>query len=377
MANPQPTPSATENRDADLASPSLPAVPRRVQELRNGPRKQSKARSREARSRDAAPKRPQHRRTRRWREEVISDLDDDETFNRHLAILKILRRVPGLGDHVPQLVSNNPVARSYIVKYPLRNLYPFEAGSRIMRLTYKQIQGIKSQLYQSVRAMYNSGVGYNIYPRQILLYAARTWDIAPVLFLGSVTSSDLLDTGELNWKEQRDRVCAQINRSFAPLEIWTFRGEAADLTRRAKYEMDWATSKINDNNAALDSAKADLTEAQAIMAEACQVIRRACAAMKKVDATAKNMDVTTTTTQYAWDRAQTTKEEAEKSLKKAHILNDRADALIQKYGNPEPQNGGGTKSVIPHSEPKPEDNVEMKDGNLPLDDITAKDEPIT
>ncbi|PKK46638.1 hypothetical protein CI102_10634 [Trichoderma harzianum] len=108
------------------------------------------------------------------------------------------------------------VTRSYTIKYPPRDLIPFEKEARFMHLSYREIQGIKSQLYRSVKILYNNGVGYNIYPHHLYLYGSRSWDPTPLLFLGSVTSSDILDVGQLDWKEQRAHVCDQIDRVFAP-----------------------------------------------------------------------------------------------------------------------------------------------------------------
>ncbi|UKZ75563.1 hypothetical protein TrVFT333_003250 [Trichoderma virens FT-333] len=369
MASPRPTPSATL---ADPLPSPLPAVPRRVQELKNSSHRKLKTRSRET-----TPKDTHRSRHRRWREEIISNLEDDETFNNHLAILKIVRRIPELGQHVPQLVSNNPVTRTYIVKYPPRDLIHFEKEARFMHLSYREIQGLKSQLYRSVKAMYTNGVRYNIHPHRLYMHGSASWNRNPLLFLGSVTSSDLIGAEQLDWQEQRDRVCAQIDRVFAPLEIWSFQEEAARLADYARKEMDEATSTINDKNPVIDAAKADLTEAQAIMAEAYQMIKDARAAMDGVKTISKEIYTSVIRPQGAWDRAHIGKEDAETCLKKTHVLNDRANALIQKYGNLKPYNGVGAGDAISHPEPKPEENVEMVDSNASADDAKAVEESTT
>ncbi|KAL6701718.1 hypothetical protein J3F84DRAFT_355585 [Trichoderma pleuroticola] len=369
MASPQPTPSATEIRETDLASAPLSAVPRRVQELKTNSHKRLKARSKEAAHKDV------HRsQNRRWRDQVISDLDVGESFSNHVAILKILRRIPELRDHVPHLVSNDPVTQTYIVQYPRRDLIPLEREVRRLGLSYRKIQSIKSQLYRSVKTMYTNGVRYNIYPQHLYLYGPASWDLNRLLFLGSVTSSDLLDVGELDWKKERDRVCAQIDRTFAPLEIWTFQEEAADLAKHARAEMDQATTIINEKNAAIDSAKADLTEAQTIMAEAYQMIKDARAAMDGVKAVSKEIFTSVTRPQSAWDHAHLGKEYAETSRRKMDVLNDRANALIQKYGNPKLHNEVGAEDVISHSDTKPEDNVKVKNRIPTISDIRAMEE---
>ncbi|KAL5095230.1 hypothetical protein Trisim1_000010 [Trichoderma cf. simile WF8] len=374
MASAQPIPSATEIRDADPSSAPLPAIPRRVQELKEGqpkegPRKRLKARARRGSS-------------RRWREQIVSDLRDDESFNNHIAILKIIRSIPELRDHAPQLASNNPVTRSYTIKYPPRDLIPFEKEARFMHLSYREIQGIKSQLYRSVKILYNNGVGYNIYPHHLYLYGSRSWDLTPLLFLGSVTSSDILDIGQLDWKEQRAHVCDQIDRVFAPLEIWTFQKEAADLAKHARAEMDRATSIINEKNAAIDSAKADLTEAQAIMAEAFQMIKNARATLEGVNVTTKEIYSSVVDPQCAWDRAQLKKENANTKLKQTDALTDRANTLLQKYGIPKLNHGVDAEDAISNSDIKPEDNAEMKNDSPAIDakvtnECTAQDEAST
>ncbi|PNP58711.1 hypothetical protein THARTR1_01727 [Trichoderma harzianum] len=369
MASPQPMPSAAEPKETDLASAPLSAVPRRVQELKTNSPKRLKARSK-----DAAHKDVRRSQTRRWRDQVISDLDVGESFSNHVAILKILRRIPELRDHVPHLVSNDPVTQTYVVQYPRRDLIPLEREVRRLGLSYRKIQNIKSQLYRSVKTMYTNGVRYNIYPQHLYLYSPASWDLTRLLFLGSVTSSDLLDVGELDWKKERDRVCAQIDRTFAPLEIWTFQEEAADLAKHARAEMDQATTIINEKNAAIDSAKADLTEAQAIMAEAYQMIKDARAAMDGVTAVSKEIFTSVTRPQSAWDHAHLGKEYAETSRRKMDVLNDRANALIQKYGNPKLHNEVGAEDVISLSDTKPEDNVKVKNRIPTISDIRAMEE---
>ncbi|KAL7908599.1 hypothetical protein GGI35DRAFT_407348 [Trichoderma velutinum] len=364
MASTQLMPSATHMGETDFPSPPLSAVPRRVQELKEGPRKRLKVRTR----RCATP---------RWREQVISDLQDDESFNSHLTILKIIRRIPELKTHIPQLASNNPVTRTYTVKYPPRDLIPFEKEARFMNLSYREIQEIKSQLYLSVKILYNNGVRYKIYPQHLYLYASKPWDLTPLLFLGSVTNSDVLDIGQLDWKEQRDPVCAQIDRVFASLEIWTFQKEAADLAKHARAEMDWATSIIDEKNVIIDSAKADLTEAQAIMAEAYQMIKDARAAIEGINATAKGIYSSVVDSQCILDRAHLRKEKADTELKKMNALNDRANTLIQKYGTPGTCSGVGTKDTTLHPESKLEDNVAMKNSNLSTNDTKAAEEYTT
>lgn len=369
MASSQSMPSATGIRETDLPSVPLSAVPRRVEELKTNSHKRLKARSKEAAYKDV------HRsQNRRWREQVISNLDVGESFSNHITILKILRRIPELRDRVPQLVSNDPVTQTYVLQYPRRDLIPIEREVRHLRLSYKKIQNIKSQLYRSVKIMYTNGVRYNIYPQHLYLYDPASWDLTRLLFLGSVTSSDLLDVEELDWKKQRDRVCAQIDRIFAPLEIWTFQEEAADLAKHARTEMDQAMSVINEKNAAIDSAKADLTEAQAIMAEAYQMIKDARATMDGVKAISKQIYTSVTRPQSVWDDAHIGKEYAETSRRKMDILNDRANALIQKYGNPKLHNEVGAEDAILHSDIKPEDNVKVKSRVPSIDDIRAMEE---
>lgn len=367
---PQATPSATEMRETDLPSAPLSAVPRRVQELKTNSHKRLKPRSKEAAHKDV------HRsQNRRWREQVISNLDVGESFTNHIAILKILRRIPELRDHVPQIVSNDPVTQTYVVQYPRRDLIPFEREVRLLGFSYRKIQTIKSQLYRSVKVMYTNGVRYNIYPQHLFLYGPASWDLTRLLFLGSVTSSELLDVGELDWKKERDRVCAQIDRTFAPLEIWTFQEEAADLAKHARAEMDQATSIINEKNVAIDSAKADLTEAQAIMAEAYQMIKDARAAMDEVRVASKGIFTSVTRPQSAWDHAHLGKEYAETSRRKMDVLNDRANALMQKYGNPKLFDGVDAGDAISHSDIQPEDNAETE-GHSTFVDAKAADESV-
>ncbi|KAL7943079.1 hypothetical protein V8C42DRAFT_329591 [Trichoderma barbatum] len=374
MASPQLMSSATEIHDTDHPSPPLSAVPRRVQELRD-PKNKSRKRPK-ARPKETAPKDRHRSLNRRWREQVISNLDDGESFSNHLAILKILRRIPDLRDHVPQLVSNNPVARTYVVKYPRRDLVPFENEARFMHLSYRKIQSIKSQLFRSVKAMYMNGVRYNIYPQHLFLYGPINWNLTRLLFLGAVTDSDLLDIGQLDWTQQRGRVCAQIDRVFAPLEIWTFQEEAASLAEHAKEEMDLATSTINDKNAIIDAAKADLTEAQAIVAEAYQAMRDARAAIDGIKAISKNIFTSVINPHCIWEDAHLGKEHVETSRKKMDALNSRANTLIQKYGNPKPYNEVDAGDAISHPETTPEDNMEMKN-SIPFIDATATDISIT
>lgn len=362
-------PSAAEPKETDPPSAPLSAVPRRVQELKNSSHKRPKARSKQAAHKDV------HRsQNRRWREQVISNLDVGESFSNHITILKILRRIPELRDHVPQLVSNDPGTQTYVVQYPRRDLIPLEREVRRLRLSYRKIQNIKSQLFRSVRAMYTNGVRYNIHPQHLYLYGPRSWDLTRLLFLGSVTSSDLIDVGELDWKKERDRVCAQIDRTFAPLEIWTFQEEAADLAKHARTEMDQAMSIINEKNAAIDSAKADLTEAQAIMAEACQMIKDARATMDGVKAISKKIYASVTRPQSVWEEAHLGKEYAETSRRKMDVLTDRANALIQKYGNPKLHNEVGAEDAISHSDIEPEDFVKVKNRVPTIDDIREMEE---
>ncbi|KAL7903960.1 hypothetical protein GGI35DRAFT_249942 [Trichoderma velutinum] len=365
MESTQPIPLTTGIGDTAHSSPPLRAVPRRVQELKEGPRKQLKVCTR----RCPAP---------RWREQVISDLQDDESFNHHLAILKIICRIPEIQSHVPQLrlTSINAVARTYTVKYPPRDLIPFEKEARRMNLSYREIQEIKSQLFLSVKIMYNNGVRYKIHPESLYLYSTRSWDLRPLLFLGSVTNSDVLDIGQLDWKEQRDGVVAQIDRVFAPLEICICRGEAAELTKRFGAEIDLATSTIGRKNVVLDSVKADLTEAQAIMTEARQMMKDASTAIEGIDATIKAMYSTAVDSQCIWNRAHRRKENAEAKLKKRDAFNDRANALIQKYGTPGTCNEVGRKNITWHPRCRQDANVEMKNSNLIADDTKAADESI-
>ncbi|KAK4084397.1 uncharacterized protein Triagg1_877 [Trichoderma aggressivum f. europaeum] len=370
MASHQPTPSATEAGESDHPSAPLSAVPRRVQELKTNSHKRLKARSK-----GAAPKDVHRSLNRRWREQVISNLDAGESFSNHVAILKILRRIPELRDHVPHLVSNDPVTQTYVVRYPCRDLIPFEREVRLLGLSYRKIQNIKSQLYRSVMAMYTNGVRYNIYPQHLYLYGPASWDLTRLLFLGSVTSSDLLDVGGLDWNKERDRVCDQIDRTFAPLEIWTFQEEAADLAKHARTEMDQAMSVINEKNAVIDSAKADLTEAQAIMAEAYQMIKDARATLDGVKAVSKNIYTSVTRPQSLWDDAHIAKEYAETSRRKMAVLNDRANALIQKYGNPKLPNEVGAEDAVSHSDIKTEENAKVKNRIPTIDGIRAMEEP--
>ncbi|KAL7956747.1 hypothetical protein V8C34DRAFT_325878 [Trichoderma compactum] len=288
MASPQPMPSAAEPKETDLPSAPLSAVPCRVQELKSNSHKRLKARSKDAAHKDVH--RSQHR---RWREQVISNLDVGESFSNHVAILKILRRIPKLRDHVPQLVGNDPVTQTYVVQYPRRGLVPLEREVRLLGLSYGKMQDIKSQLYRSVKTI---------------------------------------------------------------------------------AEMDQATSIINEKNAAIDSAKADLTEAQAIMAEAYQVIKDARAAMDGVKAISKEIFTSVTRPQSAWDHAHLGKEYAETSRRRMDVLSDRANALIQKYGNPKLHNEVGAEDAMSRFGIKPEDNVKVKNRIPTISDIRAMEE---
>jgi hypothetical protein len=384
MASPQNAPCASESNDSipqesqppqpEPPPPSIPAVPRRVQELRepkNSPQKNLKARSKEKVPRDHRRPHPSS-----WREEVISNLKDSESFSNRIAILKILRRIPELKDHVVQLVSNNPVDRTYTVRYTRRELIPFDDEARWLHLSYHKIQDLKRQLYKFVKLMYKNGVRYNLYSQHLYLYRPVSWDRTCVLFLASVTHSDLLSIGQLDWKEQRDRVWAQINRIFASLEIWALQEQAASMADDAKEQMDWATSTINDHNIAIDTAKADMTEAQAVMAEAYEMMKQAYASIEKVTAASRGIYDSVISLRYAWDRAHVEKELAETNFKRIELLNSRADTLIQKYGDPKSNSKSLMGGLISHpSSTKPDEKVERKNtSNFSIDDVAAEHE---
>ncbi|KAL7903951.1 hypothetical protein GGI35DRAFT_472763 [Trichoderma velutinum] len=346
MVSPQPAPSAAGIRETAPPSPPLSTVPRRIKELKNDSHKPLKARPKEA-----ARKGPHQSLNRRWCERVISDLDIGESFSNHTAIFKILRRIPKLRDHVPRFVGGNASTRTYVREV------------RLLGLSYKKIQSIKSQLYRSVKLMYDNGVRYNISPQNLYLYGPISWNLTRLLFLRSVTSSELLDVGELDWKEQRDRVCAQIDRIFAPLEIWTFQYEAAELAKKAKEKMDRATSIIGEKNPVIDSAKVELTEKQATLAKAYQRIKVHLTTIEGVVAHAEEMHKSIIRPQIAWEEAHLEKEYADTDMRRANNHIDEANALIQKHGIPKlPKlhDEVVTEDVMSHSDTKLDDNAETK-----------------
>ncbi|RFU74365.1 hypothetical protein TARUN_7888 [Trichoderma arundinaceum] len=382
MASLQQTLLATENCDTksqeiqafhDVSSPQpSPVLSRRIQELRKpntGARKRPKTRSKET-----APNDSRRHHSHRWREEVLSNVGAGVSFKTRLTILKILRRIPELRDHAPQLVSSNPVARTLTIQYTRRELVPFEAEARLMHLSHDKIQGFKNQLYKFVKLMYQNGVKYTIYPQHLYFYKTASWERTRQLFLGAVTGSDLLDIGQLDWKEQRHQTWAQIDRIFAPLEIWAFQEEAAHLADYAKEQMDWAKSTIDDNNDALDAAKADHMEARAIMMEAFEIIKKACASIEGVKSSTKGIYSSIIRPHTAWDEAHFGKENAETSWKKIDVLNGRAYALIQKYGEPKPRNEVSTGGMPPHLSTKAEENSEISHNESNIGDSKAEGE---
>ncbi|KAM0259956.1 hypothetical protein ACHAQJ_003049 [Trichoderma viride] len=386
MASPRQTPCPTESRETiaresqppqpEPPPPPILAVPRRVQELKepkDSSRKRLNARSKQRVSKD-------HRRTHlsHWREEVVSNLEGGDSFSTRIAILKILRRIPELRDHVVQLVSNNPVARTYTVRYTRRELVQFEDEARWRHLSYDNIRDLKRQLFNLVKLMYKHGVGYKLYPHHLYLYRPVSGERTSTLFLGSVTHSDLLDTGKLDWDEQKERIWSQINRIFTPVEVWAYQEEAANLAAYVKEQMDSVESTINDNNIAIDAAKTDLTEARAVMMGAFKIIKEACANVEGLKAVTKNLEASVIRPSCAWNDAQVEKEYVETSLKKIDVLTGRANALIQKYGNPKPSRGVSTGECTASPSITPEDMMSnTKDTNSPADDAKAIEEVTT
>ncbi|UKZ65150.1 uncharacterized protein TrAtP1_006345 [Trichoderma atroviride] len=245
--------SLEPDEDAQLQPP----VPRRVQELRNPksrPRKSIKSRARErlAKELQRSPSPP------RWRVEVVSALESGQSFSAHVKILRILDRIPELRDHVPQIVSSNAKLRTYTIRYTRCELVGFECEARRSRFSYKKILGFKHQLYGFVKLMYQSGVRYNIYPGNILIYkSVRRESTRHLMFLGSVQDcSDLVDaTTEPDWSEYRKYVWEHIHRVFALLEIWTYQEEAVDLIAAVDREKDLVESLIEGNIAVIDDTR--------------------------------------------------------------------------------------------------------------------------
>lgn len=364
-------------READLEPQPLPAVPRRIQELKeskNHSRRRSKASSRDGASKDS---RPHH--GHRWRQEVVSDLEAGASFSTQIEILKILCRIPELRDHVPQLVSNNPVARTYTIHYTRRELVPFEEEARWIHLSSSKIQGFKNQLYKFIKLMYKNGVRYNLYPQHLYLYRPASWEPTRQLFLGSVAYSDLLDTRQLDWKAQKDQVWAQIDRIFAPLEIWAFQQESTRLSDYAKDQMDWVNSTIAEKNIIIDAARADLKEARAIMREAYEAIKNARASIEGITGITQEFHDSVSLPRCEWDDAQLGKEYMETSLKKAQILDGRVNTLIQKYRNPKANDGANTEDVVGHDSTEQKEMAETKstaDSSVDSVDDTKAEETV-
>jgi hypothetical protein len=355
----------------DISSQPPAAVPRRIEELRNpksSSRKKPKSRSTEAVSKD-----PRRTHSRPYRQKVLV-LGASESFSTQVKIFRILGRIPKLGDHVPLLLSHNAANRTYTVQYTRRELVQFEDEARWIHLKYQKIQELKDQLLDFVMLMYKNGVEYHLYPHQIYLYKPAANVYARELFLESVEDSDLLDMAELDLEKHRERSRAQINRIFAPLEIWTFQEETAKLTDSVKEDLEVIESTIRDKNIAIDAAKADLTEAQAIMAGTFKIIKDACANVEGLQAVTNGLEASVMRSRGVWNDAQFGKEYVETSLKQIDVLTSRKNALIQKYGGPMPNDRVGVGEITPQPI-KPEENVlNMKITNSPVEDAKVEEE---
>ncbi|EHK40271.1 hypothetical protein TRIATDRAFT_42334 [Trichoderma atroviride IMI 206040] len=324
--------SLEPDEDAQLQPP----VPRRVQELRNPksrPRKSIKSRARErlAKELQRSPSPP------RWRVEVVSALESGQSFSAHVKILRILDRIPELRDHVPQIVSSNAKLRTYTIRYTRCELVGFECEARRSRFSYKKILGFKHQLYGFVKLMYQSGVRYNIYPGNILIYkSVRRESTRHLMFLGSVQDcSDLVDaTTEPDWSEYRKYVWEHIHRVFALLEIWTYQEEAVDLIAAVDREKDLVESLIEGNIAVIDDTRGDVDEARTIMAETVEVFNKTLANIKHLKALSDGFMASAKGPILIWEDAQSRKEVVEKNMKKIEVLGHRTNALIEKYRDP-------------------------------------------
>ncbi|KAL9480188.1 hypothetical protein ACSS6W_004974 [Trichoderma asperelloides] len=377
------TPQEAKSTEPDDTSQLPPLVPRRVQELRNPrsrPRKSFKSRAREriVRDRHRSPSPP------RWRLEVISTLESSQSFSTRVKVLRILDRIPELKDHVPQIVSSNTKLRSYTVRFTRCELVSLECEARRSQLSYSRIQGFKHQLYGFVKLMYQSGVRYNLYPRNIFLYTPFQRESTRQLFLGSVEDSDLVDAAEPSWNEYRKHVWDHINRVFALVEIWTYQDEAIDLMAAVDRDKDVVESLIEDRNAIIDAARADANEARIIMADTVEVFNKALTNIKQLEALSKNIMCSIRDPILVWDDAQSRKEVVEKNLKKIEVLGYRTNALIQKYSDPTPKDGANSVDISPQSIDEPEETRNTpvcgaraeENVTIPVGELMTQDEEI-
>lgn len=371
------TPQQVKSLEPDDTPQLLPPVPRRVQELRNPrsrPRKSFKSRARErfVKDRRRSPSPP------RWRLEVISTLESGQSFSARVKILGILDRIPELKDHVPQIISSNIRLRSYTIRYTCCELVSFECEARRSQLSYGQILEFKHQLYGFVKLMYQNGVRYNLYPRNIFLYTPFQRESTRQLFLGSVEDSDLVDATEPEWSEYRRHVWEHIHRVFALLEIRTYQDEAIDLIAAVDREKDLVESLLKDNNAAIDAARVDVNEARIMMAETVDVFSKALANIKQLEALSDHFMSSIRGPILAWDDAQSRQEVVERNLRKIEVLSYRTNALVEKYRDPKSKDGTNLVVISPwHGDELEESVSNMEAINSTVGGVEVEDDGAT